>query len=110
MKWVPPKNIGCIIHHSAAPHPVFCILAIVSNHHQHHMMSASSTNVPLSARPKDLAMFVYFASHVPTTALMDLVPLYPSFMAPYIKPLTQFNSRCSSDLATYSIARHIPNH
>ncbi|KAF8933485.1 transmembrane protein 6/97 [Dissophora ornata] len=55
-------------------------------------MSASSTRVPLSARPKDLAMFVYFASHIPTTALMDLVPLYPSFMAPYVKPLIEFNN------------------
>lgn len=53
-------------------------------------MSVSSTRVPLSARPKDLAMFIYFVMHIPTTALMDVVPLYPAFLTPYIQPLIKF--------------------
>ncbi|KAG0037021.1 hypothetical protein BGZ82_003269 [Podila clonocystis] len=43
--------------------------------------------VPLTARPKDLAMFVYFLVHIPATVLMDVVPLYPSFIQAMIKPL-----------------------
>ncbi|KAF9089111.1 hypothetical protein BGX29_009761 [Mortierella sp. GBA35] len=50
-------------------------------------MTAVSTRVPLSARPKDMAMVVYFVSHIPATTLMDLVPLYPSHIAPFIQPL-----------------------
>ncbi|KAF9145092.1 hypothetical protein BGX30_010347 [Mortierella sp. GBA39] len=46
--------------------------------------------VPLSARPKDMAMFIYFISHIPATMLMDLVPLYPAFLAPLIQPLLKF--------------------
>ncbi|KAF9135753.1 hypothetical protein BGW39_000623 [Mortierella sp. 14UC] len=53
-------------------------------------MTAVSTRVPLSARPKDMAMFVYFASHIPATVFMDIVPLYPSFLAPLIQPLLEF--------------------
>ncbi|KAG0043289.1 hypothetical protein BGZ83_011632 [Gryganskiella cystojenkinii] len=53
-------------------------------------MSTSETRVPLSARPKDLTMFVYFASHIPTTMLMDIVPLYPSFIQAHIQPLVKF--------------------
>ncbi|KAF9326690.1 hypothetical protein BG006_009905 [Podila minutissima] len=50
-------------------------------------MTASSHRVPLTARPKDLAMFVYFLVHIPATVLMDVVPLYPSFIQALIKPL-----------------------
>ncbi|KAI8355973.1 transmembrane protein 6/97 [Mortierella sp. GBAus27b] len=53
-------------------------------------MSVSSARVPLTSRPKDLIMFIYFAIHIPTTALMDIVPLYPAFMTPYIQPLIKF--------------------
>ncbi|KAG0228532.1 hypothetical protein BGW41_003392 [Actinomortierella wolfii] len=53
-------------------------------------MARSSTRVPLSARPKDLAMFIYFAFHIPTTILMDCVPIYPSVLAPVLKPLIAF--------------------
>ncbi|KFH71679.1 hypothetical protein MVEG_01974 [Podila verticillata NRRL 6337] len=53
-------------------------------------MTTSSHRVPLTARPKDLAMFVYFVSHIPTTILMDAVPLYPSFMKTLIQPLLDF--------------------
>ncbi|KAF9915705.1 Transmembrane protein 97 [Lobosporangium transversale] len=35
-------------------------------------------------------MFIYFVTHIPTTILMDIVPLYPSFMKPYVQPLVQF--------------------
>ncbi|KAG0216280.1 Transmembrane protein 97 [Mortierella sp. GBA30] len=49
-----------------------------------------ATRVSLSARPKDLVMFIYFASHIPATILMDLVPLYPSFLEPFIQPLIEF--------------------
>ncbi|KAF9155141.1 hypothetical protein BG015_010935 [Linnemannia schmuckeri] len=49
-----------------------------------------STRVPLSARPKDMAMFIYFISHIPATMFMDLVPIYPSFLAPLIQPLLKF--------------------
>ncbi|KAF9550686.1 hypothetical protein EC957_012002 [Mortierella hygrophila] len=46
--------------------------------------------VPLSARPRDMAMFIYFISHIPATMFMDLVPLYPAFLAPLIQPLLKF--------------------
>lgn len=32
-------------------------------------------------------MFVYFLVHIPATVLMDVVPLYPSFIQALIKPL-----------------------
>ncbi|KAG0355841.1 transmembrane protein 6/97 [Gamsiella multidivaricata] len=54
-------------------------------------MSVSSSRVPLTARPKDLIMFIYFAMHIPTTALVDVVPLYPASVAPYIQPLIKLN-------------------
>jgi hypothetical protein len=52
--------------------------------------AAASTRVPLSARGKDMAMFIYFISHIPATMFMDLVPIYPSFLGPLIQPLLQF--------------------
>ncbi|KAF9214268.1 hypothetical protein BGZ59_004028 [Podila verticillata] len=53
-------------------------------------MTTSSHRVPLTARPKDLAMFVYFVAHIPLTLLMDLVPVYPWFIQTFIKPLRDF--------------------
>ncbi|KAG0277696.1 Transmembrane protein 97 [Linnemannia exigua] len=53
-------------------------------------MTTALTRVPLSARGKDMAMFIYFVSHIPATMLMDIVPLYPSFLAPLIQPLLEF--------------------
>lgn len=38
-------------------------------------------------------MFVYFVSHIPTTMLMDAVPLYPSFMKTLIQPLLDFQGK-----------------
>ncbi|OAQ30585.1 hypothetical protein K457DRAFT_154858 [Linnemannia elongata AG-77] len=52
--------------------------------------ATGSTRVPLSARPKDMAMFIYFISHTPATMFMDLVPIYPTFLAPIIEPLLKF--------------------
>ena len=59
----------------------------------------SSTRVPLTARPKDLVMFGYFVAHTPTTVLMDLVPLYPSFVKPYVQPLIKFTGAVSVNVA-----------
>ncbi|KAF9970707.1 hypothetical protein BGZ73_006549 [Actinomortierella ambigua] len=53
-------------------------------------MARSSTRVPLSARPKDMAMFIYFVLHIPMTLLMDCVPIYPAALAPFLKPLIAF--------------------
>ncbi|KAG0346656.1 hypothetical protein BG004_001150 [Podila humilis] len=53
-------------------------------------MAASSSRVPLVSRPKDLIMFIYFVVHIPTTMLMDIVPLYPSFVKPLVQPLLNF--------------------
>ncbi|KAF9919599.1 hypothetical protein FBU30_010778 [Linnemannia zychae] len=50
----------------------------------------TAARVPLTARPKDMAMFIYFASHIPTTMFMDMVPLYPAFLAPLTQPLNRF--------------------
>ncbi|KAF9315142.1 hypothetical protein BG003_003466 [Podila horticola] len=50
-------------------------------------MTTPSHRVPLTARPKDLAMFVYFMAHIPTTILVDIVPIYPSFIQSLVKPL-----------------------
>ncbi|KAI1313808.1 hypothetical protein EDD11_002515 [Mortierella claussenii] len=54
---------------------------------------SSATRVSLTSRPKDLAMFIYFVAHIPTTAFMDVVPLYPNFVRPYVQPLIQFAHR-----------------
>ncbi|KAF9359152.1 Transmembrane protein 97 [Mortierella sp. AD094] len=35
-------------------------------------------------------MFGYFVVHIPATLLIDIVPLYPSFVSPYIQPLIKF--------------------
>ncbi|KAG0257858.1 Transmembrane protein 97 [Mortierella polycephala] len=55
-------------------------------------MSTQSNRVPLTARPKELAMFLYFAMHIPITVLVDVVPLYPAFMTPFIQPLIKLSA------------------
>lgn len=79
------------------PHTINNLLVAPRLHQQpvyistkHTMATAASTRVPLSARGKDMAMFIYFISHIPATMFMDLVPIYPSFLGPLIQPLLQF--------------------
>ncbi|KAF9583149.1 Transmembrane protein 97 [Lunasporangiospora selenospora] len=53
--------------------------------------ASSRARVPLFSRPKDLAMFIYFISHIPTSFLIDMVPIYPAVIYPYIQPLLRLN-------------------
>ncbi|KAG9324308.1 hypothetical protein KVV02_004597 [Mortierella alpina] len=57
----------------------------------HPFANMPASRVPLSARPKDLIMFTYFAMHIPATILLDLIPLYPDFVTSRIQPLVNLN-------------------
>ncbi|KAF9979111.1 Transmembrane protein 97 [Actinomortierella ambigua] len=45
------------------------------------------SHVSLWARPKDLAMFIFFVTLVPITLCVDMVPMYPTAIDPYTQPI-----------------------
>ena len=62
----------------------------------------SASRVPLSARPKDLIMFTYFALHIPATILLDLIPLYPTFVTSRVQPLVDLNRKTAASFVCFS--------